>query len=212
MSKMGSTSLYDFFVCSGIKANHWSTARQGESGLCMLRANQQGQPMLSSCDSWSMDVWRSWLRGIRWGDRGAEAFLQMDYSGKYGNCIFPQVQLLDQIHWEAPNATFILNFRPINDWARSVKTWSPLDLGTLGSRLLKCDLPMLPVGKGNSTEDLLVWWCWHVKRIRSFVAQYPSHALVELDLYDDRNAEIMAGLFDSRPSCWGNSNTNASLS
>jgi len=28
------------------------------------------------------------------------------------------------------------------------------------------------------------WWCGHVLHIREYVKEYPSHALIELDLYD----------------------------
>jgi hypothetical protein len=42
-----------------------------------------------------------------------QAFMQMDR-----DTFFPQVELLDEIHEENPNATFILMFRNMSDWFR----------------------------------------------------------------------------------------------
>jgi hypothetical protein len=36
---------------------------------------------------------------------------------------YPQIKLLDELHKESPNSTFVLNFRPIKDWLHSVSKW-----------------------------------------------------------------------------------------
>ena len=33
------------------------------------------------------------------------------------------------------------------------------------------------------------WWCGHVLHIREYVQEYPSHSLIELDLYDTNGTE-----------------------
>jgi hypothetical protein len=40
--------------------------------------------------------------------------------------ILSRLSLLEDIHAENPNATFVLNFRPICDWIHSVRTWKDL--------------------------------------------------------------------------------------
>jgi hypothetical protein len=35
------------------------------------------------------------------------------------------------------------------------------------------------------------WWCGHVLHIREYVKEYPSHALIELDLYDMKGSETL---------------------
>jgi hypothetical protein len=42
-----------------------------------------------------------------------QSFMQMDR-----DVFFPQIELLDQIHEESPNATFLLMFRGMNGWFR----------------------------------------------------------------------------------------------
>jgi hypothetical protein len=51
----------------------------------------------------------------------AQAIMQLDYNLKNG--YFPQIQLLDELHEEYPNSTFIMNFRPIQDWIKSTTNW-----------------------------------------------------------------------------------------
>jgi hypothetical protein len=36
---------------------------------------------------------------------------------------YPQIKVLDELHKESPNSTFVLNFRPIKDWLHSVSKW-----------------------------------------------------------------------------------------
>jgi len=42
------------------------------------------------------------------------------------------------------------------------------------------------------------WWCGHVLHIREYVSEYPSHALIELDLYDSNGtASYLYDLFQA---------------
>ena len=66
--------------------------------------------------------------------------------------------------------------------------------------------------------DRARWVCGHAMHIREYVKEYPSHALVELDLYDtDGTKKVLDDLFGAdmvgvdgdpadAPSCWGQSN------
>ena len=78
------------------------------------------------------------------------------------------------------------------------------------------------------------WWCGHVLHMREYVREYPSHALIELDLYDSEgSAGLLHDLFeadtdahhaahpknssggdgggDKPAQCWGHSNANKKL-
>merc|ERR1711957_981408 len=39
--------------------------------------------------------------------------------------------------------------------------------------------------------QLAKWWCGHVLHIREYVKEYPSHSLIELDLYDTNETESL---------------------
>jgi hypothetical protein len=137
-------------------------------------------------------------------NHGFDAYLQMDLN--YPPCYFPQISLLDELHEEYPNATFILNFRPVDDWIDSARRWN----GNIVVRWSNCTIPGLIHKKGEvSTQQLRNWWCGHVKHVREFVRQYPSHKLIELDLYDTQgSSNLMSKLFGVNASCWGKSNVN----
>ena len=64
--------------------------------MCKLHENavMTGSLPLKSCDDF-------------------QSFLQMDR-----DVFFPQIELLDHIHEESPNATFLLMFRGMNGWFR----------------------------------------------------------------------------------------------
>ena len=114
-------------------------------------------------------------------NRNEGAIMQMDSSHPLRDhlCHYPQIQLLDEIHHADPNATFALNYRPISNWIDSTDYWN-----TLHNRMIVCDLPGFPTGVGHSRREMALWHCGHVRHIREFVAQHPSHALIELDLYN----------------------------
>ncbi|VEU34693.1 unnamed protein product, partial [Pseudo-nitzschia multistriata] len=146
--------------------------------------------------------------------QGYRAHTQMDYtvvssSGQEDDetNFFPQISLLDEIHASEPNATFVLLFRPIDDWIRSVRSWHRLPFRwmeaskpyygaatqipglvlTEDQRTRRTERPEEPLAATES--QLRDWWCHHVRHIRRFVDEYPSHTLVELDLYDNHNRD-----------------------
>mmetsp|Transcript_11707 Transcript_11707/g.17890 ORF Transcript_11707/g.17890 Transcript_11707/m.17890 type:complete len:222 (+) Transcript_11707:2-667(+) len=184
MPKEGSSTLQDFFKCAGFRASH------SQCGNLMQKAAQNGENPLSACNT-------NW---------GGELHMQLDIS-RPPTCYYPQIQLLDEIHRGSPNATFILLFRPVMDWIKSIDHWQDMR-----KRFVKCDLPGLPEGVGGRMEDMVQWHCGHVQHVREFVAHHPSHALIELDLYDtERNQRVMSTLFNASSECWGHSNINKKL-
>jgi len=216
---------------------------------------------------------------------------------------YPQIKLLDELHKESPNSTFVLNFRPIKDWLHSVSKWDGMKYrmslfempgfilteeqhkavkikrkwhldqneyaklsksskakfieeyykknpsstllvsrrnlksskgkkgkkaGGGGNGELKFPIPRPPPTEPVNDIQLARWWCGHVKHIRKYVELYPSHKLIELELYDnDGSSSVLYDMFQrpsSSPSdgnnnnnfeddkknnaCWGHANVN----
>jgi hypothetical protein len=192
MPKSGSTTLETFFTCSGFSASH------SQNGVKMKDLVDQGSshPLPDTQKS------------------EQQAYLQMDSS--FGKCIFPQIQFLDELHQENPNATMIIMMRPVEDWIRSAQHWDRMT-----QRWRSCELPGLICtgeldwqGRKICTENnLRHWWCSHVKHVREFVKHYPSHKLVEFDLYNNaQTSDHLSQLFGADKTCWGHSNMKTSKS
>ena len=75
----------------------------------------------------------------------AHAFMQLDYSFGIGS--YPQIQLLDELHEIYPSSTFVINFRPIQDWIRSISNWK-----SMRTRMALMDMPGLQLNK-KQLED-----------------------------------------------------------
>jgi len=141
----------------------------------MLQPAAEGKPPIKSCSE----------------RPNAIAHLQLDYNWPEENvrdkivnlarAAYPQIQLLDEIHEEFPNATFLLMLRPVNSWVKSA-----LGCGRdMVGRWARCHVPGLrkhPNDGPLTTQDLSDWWCSHVHHVREFLKHHPSHPLIELDL------------------------------
>merc|ERR1711862_631043 len=75
----------------------------GYCGTCIQKAIDARLPPLSSCGNYIV-------------------YAQMDQASK-GDCIFPQIEFLDELYEESPNAIFILPFRNVSAWIKSVQKW-----------------------------------------------------------------------------------------
>ena len=186
--KSGTSSLHSYFKCAGYKSRH------SEAGTCMhkvfddIEGNKTKSPLDYQCVGNNMIA------------------TQLDSSRK-GQCYWPQITLLDEIHHSVPNATFVLLFRDVRDWIRSINQW-----GTLRKRLNMCHLRSLVKQDLLTDNELKMWWCRHITHIREFVDQYPSHELIELEIYNKNvTSNILTSLFGGSESCWGRSNAKASL-
>jgi hypothetical protein len=191
--KAGSSSLHAFFKCGGINSNHFECKGPETCGECMENAIRQGLPPLKTCGNY-------------------EAFTQLDVTlHSQKKCYWPQIEALEQIHHEAPNATFILNFRNMPNWVRSLQHWGHLD-----DRMMACKIsgsPVLPSPGGSNNNNATNLWledffCNQVERVRDFVVKHPSHALIEVDIEDPSAGEFLSHAFDIKAACWGQSNKN----
>lgn len=209
LPKCGSSTLHSYFLCCGRNASHWySDSLNDYLGICMRDAAKVGLPILGTCSS-DFDV-----------------LTQMDVISPFGHeehahvnkyrdeCFFPQISLLEQIHSESPFATFIMNFRPINDWISSVSRWDNMMV-----RLQHCNIPGLPKGVPKDIKNhtdvflsLANFWCTHVWHVRLFERKHSSLTLLELDLYDrNSSVTILQKEFpcsQSHRKCWGHENAN----
>ena len=133
---------------------------------------------------------------------------QMDICRNPYDCHFPQITHLDHIHREYPNATFILNRRHFGRWYSSVQRWMPdsqRPQGNLAERLARCaDGPLSP-----KRDDVIQWHKEQIERVRYFVWQHPTHALLEVDIEDGRAGDFLAKAFRGNTSFWEQTNKNA---
>ena len=105
--KVGSTSMQSFFNNITGGASHWTcnpTPMQysGYCGLCIKKALQNDKPPLTTCGNFTV-------------------FAQLDYTS--GECIYPQIQYLDELYKENPTATLLLPFRNVSRWITSLRSW-----------------------------------------------------------------------------------------
>ena len=193
MLKAGTSSVAQYFKCGGLVTSHYKCRLQ-YCGECIRNNMDLGRPPFTSCGDYT--VWA-----------------QIDYASSPMHrhdpeaCYFPQVEALDAIHAEFPNATFILNTRNVNDWIKSVDHWS-----NLRERLGKCDISGLPAGKGapgpQGDAELTSFWWEHISRVRTFVQMHPSHKLVEVAIDTPGAGVHMQQEFGISAKCWGNHNNN----
>uniref|UniRef100_A0A7S2YTJ5 Uncharacterized protein n=1 Tax=Entomoneis paludosa TaxID=265537 RepID=A0A7S2YTJ5_9STRA len=192
MNKMGSTSLNVFMKCSKqFNTTHYGcgpltlaenskkeryTRATVPCGKCIHEALQdrvKKHAPLAACGGVSDS-----------NPTGFNSFMQLDYNRGEDECIFPQMTALEEIHREYPHATLILLSRPLNDWINSVNHWQDLR-----QRFIDCNYEDLPTGKGRNPFQLQSWVCNHIARVRQFVKDHPTHALIELNLYDTKQAD-----------------------
>ncbi|KAG7374818.1 hypothetical protein IV203_013913 [Nitzschia inconspicua] len=219
MPKTGSSTLASFFKCSGFKGSHHylskvlaNDKRSKEiQAPCMRDAARLGLPILKSCaenEEYLMQMDAEYPFTESMSDHISSKFRD--------DCFFPQLELLEALHDEAPNATYILPFRPITDWIKSMKSWNHML-----SRFSKCNFPNMRMGLPENLQkpepDLKQFLCSHVLHVRHFVEEFPSHNLIELDLYDQgTSGSVLSTLFPKRNrttqgSCWGHANAKASV-
>ena len=137
--KAGTSSIFSFFHCNGLKAQHWlccdpqnhpsRTVRNKLMSRCMLENLITHRPILEDCGDY--DVYTE-INGPRnfpdYSQRtlledGRLLSLKESRSVKL-RIFFPQHHHLEEIHDQYPNATLILNQRSSAEaWIDSVTAW-----------------------------------------------------------------------------------------
>jgi hypothetical protein len=160
-------------------------------GQCMFSARNYSLPLLESCGDY-------------------DAFVQMD-NGGLETCNFPQLRSLDLIHNEAPSATFLYMFRSMDSWINSLKKFRDGQLLRCLGQCLNKKKP-IPFLNGTKPQHLRDFFCGSVMHARNFVANHPSHKLIEIDLDDPNTGKMLSHLFNIDESCWGENNVVARAS
>ncbi len=132
-------------------------------------------------------------------------YAELDAQENNGGMTLPQYTYLQQMHDQFPNATWILNLRDPRKWLSSVDRW--LDLR---ERFVKYPGgPDFPSKTGTDDADMIRFYILQAQKVRDFVAEHPSHTLVEVKIDSPDAGQIMEDAFGISEACWGNKNVNA---
>ena len=161
----GNTSKVASFINGGNSSNF----RMTTCGNCIQDSINRGLPPLTTCGDYI-------------------AYTQLDFNVGMA-CIYPQISYLKEIYDEEPSAIFLLPFRNVTDWIRSVSNWN-----TLRKRMINnCEFPEYNLTKGWGTDkDFTDLYCKHVKHIRQFVSKRPTLTLVEYSISRDDAGDYLA--------------------
>ena len=195
LPKSGSTSLRDFFSCGNLTASHFK-CNGAPCGMCVDQNLQAGRPALHGCGDYH--VWAQ----LDWAPIGLPI-------QKKKQCFFPQLSALKELHEQYPEATFVLPTRPPRHWIASVDNWQHADY-RMREVLAACNLPGLPSGRKPSDTELASFYVQHSRTVRTFVANHPSHTLIEFDLEEPDVAQKLALVSGVPATCWGKSNCKTS--
>lgn len=195
MPKCGSNSLHQFFKPK-FNSIHFICRKAGYCGKCMEKNIEANEPPIENCGNYTV-------------------LTQMDYT-TFSYCVFPQITYLEEIYNEAPNATFILPFRNVTGWIKSISEWviPGAKNPTLRLRLNKsCDFTSIGIERNSLSEDenMMKLYCNHVKNVRQFVHDHPSLTLIEFSIEDPNAGNILASHFPVDASNWGKKNANPQI-
>jgi hypothetical protein len=245
LPKSGTTTVYELFHCSGFQTSHYCCCGSFQTEYpCTNPATSQifghapNQIMSVKMHS-NLQEGRSILSNL--GEYSIHAQLDGELlfgqeedveggNGKGGKWSYflPQHYHLEKLHQAAPNATWILNLRPPEDWARSVLGW--LDLA---QRLWETDLyyrttlqhqddtnnniNQSPFHQNDSRAKrshneimtfLVEFYNHHTETVRQFVQSRPSQVLIEVDITrpEEGKALLVQAFPGVRPDCWSRHN------
>mmetsp|Transcript_6565 Transcript_6565/g.14172 ORF Transcript_6565/g.14172 Transcript_6565/m.14172 type:complete len:226 (-) Transcript_6565:34-711(-) len=193
--KTATTSLFHYFHCGRIPTSHYRCATKSNAkygrfrcGDCIQHNIKEGNPIFANCGTF--DVWAE--------------INASDIFNSFKTIFLPQVEHLDLIHNEYPDATFVLTKRNPDDWVQSVLHWN--ELHTI---FINTNITGLPAGMGETEEELRSFFLGHQERIRQFVTDYPSHTLVEVDIDDPDVHNYLEDAFGIDAKCWSKTNVGS---
>ena len=176
--KSGTSSLYDYYTCGNVGSSHHKCKLE-TCGECVFANVEAGRAPLDSCGNYAF-YGQLDIDGIGYDSEGSWP------GDKHALCYFPQLSALQELHDAYPTARFTLTTRPPAHWLASVDGWG------LRDRLVDCNLPGLPEGKGADDQELMTWFSSHLDTVREFVAANPSHGpLLEVDIEDDSTGQVL---------------------
>lgn len=229
--KAGTSSIFSFFHCNGLKSQHWfccepqdspkRTKSQKLMSKCLLNNLVDGRPFFQNCGDYEV---YSEINGPRhFPDQtlldNGKLLSKAESMTTKRRLFFPQHHRLDAIHKEYPNATLVLNNRPVEKWIVSVQSWNAgLKYEILNEFYEQNSTRFLFENITNGTnirplfnsrnmlESLKAVYKYHQEYIRDWVERHPSHALVEVDITHEDAGKTFAEAFGLKESCWGHEN------
>ena len=185
--KVGSTTLNDFLLIAqpynlpnpkALVSHFWpcNGGNVSKLGSLLYGGNSSYDPTCGNCIQDSINIGLPPLTTC--GDYAA--YTQLD-SNLGEECIYPQISYLKEMYEEGPSSIFVLPFRNVTDWIRSLTNWNR---PTMRKRMIdNCEFPEYNLTKGWGTDkDLEDLYCKHVKHIRQFVSRRPTLTLVEYSI------------------------------
>ena len=190
MPKSGSSSVTAMFKESGMKVSHWTCKNDEYCGKCISAQIQQQNEtsgLFKSCGDYH--VWA-----------------QLDYQME-STCVYPQIQYMEELYRDAPDATWIMPMRNVSNWLHSVNKW-----GDMRGRFQYCDfLPHLnfTYGDNKSDEKMMELYCSHIEQVRSFVKAHPTLSYIEFRIEDLNVDSYLKEFFPSlKVTHWKKKNVN----
>jgi hypothetical protein len=220
--KAGTSSIFEFFNCNGVYSQHWfccdaqANAQRGGPGLmagCMLENLANHTPIFQGCGDYDVLSEMNGPRPRKRENKKGSLGLLMDdgsydYQGPGPRIFLPQHFNLEELHQQHPNATWILNLRPVDAWVKSIMKWNKdLKFEFAHEYYMQSSLDRLPRNDGEMAAFLARIYEEHNERIRDFCVSHPSHALVEVNITGDAG-KVLADAFELDDSCWVHKNKN----
>ena len=220
LPKAGTSSLFEFFHCHGVFSQHWyCCGRQDSADRPGQTTGPNGPSYMSHCLLENLQS--TTTENILDGCGGYDAYTEINgprlplRNGKeQAKGIFlPQHYHLQELHDAAPNATWILNIRDVNDWIKSVMNVPAHRLTEQFLEEISMNANTQPKEYNFTTFDaksgsiraggkrardgqfLKRFWNEHINKITSFVNDHPTHKLIVVNITDpDAGVELSKSL------------------
>ena len=167
---------------------------------CMIANLAKNRSILQDCGDYDVYTELNGLRNYLTKQNPRRLFL-------------PQHYHLVELHDYAPNATWILNIRPVQDWIRSVFKVPSHNFVKQFHNEIVFQNPQK--AKEISTKGprafLRDFWLEHVQHVKEFVQQHPSHPLIIVNISNpEAGPQLAKDLgwtnLTKAEECWGKHN------
>eukprot|EP00536_Pseudo-nitzschia_multiseries_P008123 jgi/Psemu1/256921/estExt_Genewise1Plus.C_2000080 len=211
--KAGTSTIFSFFHCNGLKSQHWlccepqdnptKTKKQKLMSRCILENLVTKSPIFDGCGDYDVYTEINGPRNFKnYHHRtlleDGRLLTSLDSVSMKMRIFFPQHHQLEEIHKQHPNATLVLNKRSVESWIDSVLAWDK------NLRFRKT----APFTARTVRKHLETVHEYHLQYIRDWVAEHPSHALIEVDIASEDAGATLANAFGLKEECWGHYNKN----
>lgn len=177
LNRCGTHSLHKLFLGSNIPSLHWKRHDDNRNlARAMVNNMALGLPPLAGFD-------------------GVRAFSDLNFLG--GQIVIEGARFFRELHAAYPDAYFILNTRPVDDWITSRLAHSKGDFART----------MAKIG-GMSLDEVVAHWralfLRHDAEVTAYFGDNPSFLRFDITRDDPQSiADLLAPDFTADPSLWG---------